>query len=875
MADFNYQLKNNKILVLFTIFAFLYMSCFTSCSKSSDQEKTETAKKSNRVEKTEKSEAPKIETASNQETAESDNSTQSDKSDDPCAGCPPGVDEAAENAGQKKPLTQEELNQMADKLDRHFQALEEAVKEIPRDTFDPQAIVDKVGKDPEALFRWVRDNTCLVPYQGVLRGPIGVLMDKNGNSLDRALLLRELLRLAGYNARLARGNIGKQKAQNLLNRMRPPKKPEVLTRVNVSSDEFKKMVDKYTDEFQLDRERIRKIVDKITIEQASFAANINERVTQQTEYIYNIIKDLRKNAPLKEGTDTYNALLEHWWVQQENENRWMDMDPTLAEASLGETLTEPKETLDPKDLQEEAYHLVKIRLIVEQRADGKIKENTALEHTMKPSELFGKRIALRHVFVNWPEEPSILQEKQPIDKLKEIIAQEKEWLPVLDVGENQIVQSSFNIGGEINKNPGKKRKSGGPGGLAGGVFNALGGSEEKEADKESQLTAEWIEYEIHSPGVKTRKIRRQIFDFVGLTVRQEESAKTVEISESQTLERGMSLFSDAEILIQASNISDDFLSYLTATELLTNRELLISTLRTIGSLKNEELVNKLKELKPLPGPEYSLAAVRNSLSNYKYGVYLNSPNILVFSKGLNFDEKGELARSILLDFVSNEVAVYQVPNKEPFFINLYQGVLDTNAEALIMQSQGNVVENAAEMLFLSKEQNIEWQTITDPNSLLLQNETIGKFALASMRQDLINEYILLIPKKPIKAGQNSLFGWWRVNPHTGVTLGMGKKGAGQGFTEYNIKVAAILTGLGESICMNMFAIRLMDAREAYDQHKNLDRYQQDVEYAKADFLKCSAGNALTVWSGIWFVEGLASGLALIVAQAGGDIISML
>jgi hypothetical protein len=29
----------------------------------------------------------------------------------------------------------------------------------PRDTFDPQVIVDNVGKDPAKLFEWVRDST--------------------------------------------------------------------------------------------------------------------------------------------------------------------------------------------------------------------------------------------------------------------------------------------------------------------------------------------------------------------------------------------------------------------------------------------------------------------------------------------------------------------------------------------------------------------------------------------------------------------------------------------------------------------------------------------------------------------------------------------
>jgi hypothetical protein len=50
---------------------------------------------------------------------------------------------------------------MVDKLADYFRAREEAAEEIPRDTLDPQAVVDKVGNDPDALFGWGRHNTYL------------------------------------------------------------------------------------------------------------------------------------------------------------------------------------------------------------------------------------------------------------------------------------------------------------------------------------------------------------------------------------------------------------------------------------------------------------------------------------------------------------------------------------------------------------------------------------------------------------------------------------------------------------------------------------------------------------------------------------------
>jgi hypothetical protein len=51
----------------------------------------------------------------------------------------------------------------------------------------------------------------------LLRGAAGVLMDRMGNSLDRSLLLGDLLRSAGYDVRLAHTSLSIRKAEELWN----------------------------------------------------------------------------------------------------------------------------------------------------------------------------------------------------------------------------------------------------------------------------------------------------------------------------------------------------------------------------------------------------------------------------------------------------------------------------------------------------------------------------------------------------------------------------------------------------------------------------------------------------------------------------------
>ena len=118
-------------------------------------------------------------------------------------------------------------------MERGFKAFEAAAREIPRNTFDLQAVINEVGRDSEKLFTWVRDHTFWVPYRGSLRGPVGVLMDRLGNSLDRALLLAELLRIAGHEVRLAHAELAEDQPKALLqnsarsrrSQLRRPRRP--------------------------------------------------------------------------------------------------------------------------------------------------------------------------------------------------------------------------------------------------------------------------------------------------------------------------------------------------------------------------------------------------------------------------------------------------------------------------------------------------------------------------------------------------------------------------------------------------------------------------------------------------------------------------
>src|SRR5688572_12873355 len=99
--------------------------------------------------------------------------------------------QAPDAAGGPAPAatrTPEERAAAAQQLRNSLRAIEEADRDLPRDSFEVAAVVKSVGSDPAKLFEWVRDQTVWVPYRGSLRGDVGVLMDRLGNSLDRSVL---------------------------------------------------------------------------------------------------------------------------------------------------------------------------------------------------------------------------------------------------------------------------------------------------------------------------------------------------------------------------------------------------------------------------------------------------------------------------------------------------------------------------------------------------------------------------------------------------------------------------------------------------------------------------------------------------------------
>ena len=707
-------------------------------------------------------------------------------------------------ASESLELTDEEIDLVLEGLKKLNQAILQAYQEIPRDTFDPQAVVDIVGEDRESLFDWVRDETVLISYQGCLRGPAGVLMERRGNSLDRALLLHELLRLAGFEARLARGTLTENEANEIFKNISDTQKNIEHERPEI---DFENLIQTYAEEYEIATEELQEIQKNLIEEKERISKIIQERVAEQTEALSTSLEIDQGQTRKKEKASIVADLRDHWWVQVEKNGDWLDLDPTTGDAKPGDSLTPLKKTYDIEDLNEDLLHLLTIRVIVERWEEGKLKEETVLEHEMQPSEIIGERIELRHDPLDWPKDEDLFNSDRPIQKLKDTVINLREWIPALTVGSEKFSKQSFTKSGEVNAKPGEKKEEKG-GGIAGGLMGAFGRSRAK-ADDESLLTAEWIEFEILSPGKPNHKIRRSLFDLIGPAKRRSSADEKPGFSNDQILRRNLLILGKTEILPLVCRLSPEFIEYLSAREMLSNMEVLINLVEDRNSIENEDILVQLDLISPLPGPLYNLALSRSSLSRFKRETYLDGLNIFSLQTFLQEDTSEELAEFQKTDIIRNDMAVLPDSTQDPFTIRMEQGILDTNGEVEHLVAE-IWTENTAMLYAESLKQGMDWLVIRDADDPVLQKTQMSPDVRTCIIQDLADGYIAIIPPKPIPINGKPTTAWWRIEPRTGTTLGMGPTGSGQALTQYARNVNLVLQ-LKSAISIHADIMRCMAA----------------------------------------------------------------
>lgn len=674
--------------------------------------------------------------------------------------------------------------------ERLFEVIRLADQAMGSDRFDPQAVIEQAGREPQKLLEWVRENTRQVPYQGRLRGPVGVLLDRRGNSLDRALLLAELLVQTGHGVRLAQGELppdvatklqSAEDARGIPSRVEPdPVISQAMFAERVRAAGFNPDDDLAT-------------IQKIEADRKKIAQAVDERCN----LLLPVMQAALASAPADAQSPT--VVTDHWWVQvSTGDGNWQDLEPLQTDASAG-PLTTAAQTVPyvanaplPAEIPS---HEVVIRIIADRLINGSMEQATAVEATLVPADLHGRNITLVHRALNNPATLDGLKGKDPVGSFKKTLLAQTEWLPTIEVGRNPVFKGSIRKDGSINEEPVLDPAAAvgqGVGNAMGGFGAALGGGGgEAEAPESTGIfAAEWIEYEVRPVGAEPYKLRRQLFDLVGPAARAAESQTALTLTDDMAINRAATLAAKVGIAVTTSELTGEFLSHLSAQQVLANRQFLTAPLRAAVEGKTGDLLASAKEqgpIEPGPGPLQALAVARHSWNSNRSGTYHDRPNIMAQYRTITINRDNSIDRRETIDIVENHQAVLSGTDVRQ--ARLKQGVIDTVAEAFLLDAQGNTrnASTGLAQVMQSNQSPLVLKSAQDPALAELQ---VTPDMRARISADLAGGNIVVAGR-----GDAANNGWWRINPTTGQTLGMGPTGYGASTAEYGKLTADVAMDL--------------------------------------------------------------------------------
>jgi hypothetical protein len=267
----------------------------------------------------------------------------------------------------------------------------------------------------------------------------------------------------------------------------------------------------------------------------------------------------------------------------------------------------------------------------------------------------------------------------------------------------------------------------------------------------------------------------------------------IELDENLRLRRGFALMGKLEITALGCQVSPEFVTRLALRQLRDAATVLPGLVRRMGSMNTTQLLLEMDKVKPLAVNGLNWAVAREGWSRAPGTFYFDRPNVVAFYKTISASPEGRVMGCHGYDVVAHARArragagapaggAGAAGGDGEFALTLEQGVLDTNAEAVLTPTCGTV-ENAAELLAVGGEAD-EWVVLRGQGDERWADVSTDPDTRARIELDLAAGYAVVAPKKPVELDGRARPCWWRVDPATGETLGMGYEGRGVTWAEY-------------------------------------------------------------------------------------------
>ncbi|MEX1017672.1 MAG: hypothetical protein WDZ31_13090 [Phycisphaeraceae bacterium] len=694
------------------------------------------------------------------------------------------------------PLTDEaRFKQLGDDLQQAYAAARVALRELPLEETHPHARQAAIGADAEALFAWVRDETRWLPYRGALRGARGTLMDRMGSHLDRTLLLATMLDAAGHDVRLAHAELTDAEVDALTAIVTAdlPARPEA--EAGTAGAGMDRVVNRAAQHLGIDAGEQAALAFEADLNRQQLTERVVQQGVTQSQSLARLLAwddDDDDADPAADELDaaTSAALRDHWWVQVETADGWLDLDPARRSHEPGERAgaAEP-ETYALDALPDDHRHTLRIEVVAEQLAEGELTEHVALSHDVFATEMTGQVMALAIEAVDLPSPAALFgaEGEHDVENLPALVAEQTEWLPILNVGGAMEGGKSIMADGSVNEQPGQMAQ-GRAMEEASGLLGALGGRGDDAAEAETHLTAVFVRFTVEAPGRAAERFERPVMDVLGPAARADEPA-AFELSDAKREQRAFAMLGSMRVMGQTGWLPETYAVGRSLQGVLDNQMAVLGALHAFRGGDAEQAAAALERQVPQPGGLLTLAHQRQAMSPHREAVALTRLNLLSEVRVVDWRD-GDLVRTEGFDIIQNAVDVLPGSEADPRAVRLTQGVLETVLEAELLSAEADVdVINTGRRYAEALASDEAWRVIADEQQLEAIGGQIDADTRTHLRQALADGQAVVLPNAP---GAGEPLMWWRVDVATGAALGMGPSGRGQAGVESLIMLVEML-----------------------------------------------------------------------------------
>lgn len=624
---------------------------------------------------------------------------------------------------------------------------------VDRSQTSPEMLGRKLGSI-EAAFEWVRDHTRPVPYEGVLRGAHGVLQDRQGNSLDRSLLLAAMLTAQGREIRLVRGVLKDQ------------------THLQALEEAWQRPFDAHEGQaFHLDQ-AIQNAMSEQGIDAApdskvqAFLAEkqqleadwqaVQMQVTQRLGEV--IGSDI--NFPQFNVQPDPQSWRDHWWTEVNDEGTWLSLDPARADNTPGQTLTGADQSFTVEEIPTELKHALDISVVATVSEANEQSQHVLVETRVYPYQLNTPVVSVTMAPISGSvidrirdARSSLNPQASLIDQLMDI----DEWLPVITVDDYTVVEKSIFSDGRIredaNDSPVGRAFESAIGALGGLSMSGRGRSE-----PERSWDALHLDLVRHTPGRQREVFRQTRFDRADESWRQPVMG-AYGLSDEDLLVFGAIAHESRFYLDFFSPSPQWFLDQMLRT-FLGNEDLLVAALTDPGFTFTR---NMLDALPPIPNEIFEFLTLRSADLDFARHSAADRIGLLALHEGRLPLDRQTLRAYKTIDIISHQRAKRTQPSSARL-----PGLLMSVLEWQALQNDESV-ESAVGKLLDSPDMD-QWVLLKTASDWRAQQPDDSKPAPWAFSRAWDQDRWVVTQWSDDMPAYSLATQWWEINPQDGDIL---------------------------------------------------------------------------------------------------------